>query len=124
MSDMYAIKTSTLTAMGDVIRDKIWGEDIPYLRQEVVLALDSSYSTLSTPTIEYTVPNCSQLKVRINPIGEYSYSNFNWVITYYTDSDNTTSQKQIDFDTVFPYEFIHTEPTISFMAQSTNGGVR
>ena len=114
MSDMYAIKTSTLTAMGDVIRDKIWGEDIPYLRQEVVLALDSSYSTLSTPTIKYTVPNCSQLKVRINPIGEYSYSNFNWMITYWTGSGNTTSQKQIDFDTVFPYEFIHTEPTISF----------
>lgn len=114
MSDMYAIKTSTLTAMGDVIRDKTWGEDIPYSRQEVVLAFDSSYSTLSTPRIKYTVPNCSQLKVRINPIGEYSYSNYNWVISYDTGSGSTLKVNQIDFDTVFPYEFIHTEPTIKF----------
>lgn len=86
---MYAIKDTTLTALGDAIRDKVIGtSEYHYVSDEVIIP-----SSGATPIFEYNF-KCSKIKLIVDISSDYTYSNHNQVIKYDTSSGTVAIPRQ------------------------------
>lgn len=125
MSDMYAIKGSTLTAIGDAIRSKTIGQsELPYIKETVEIS-KSSLDLVGVNYFPYRFSGATKIKLIINH-PNYAEKTQTWIRYYAGYSTSQMSSEywiELPKDTVFPYETIIEGSEITIRTVRYSGSV-
>lgn len=122
---VYAIKDTTLTALGDAIRNKQGFNGNMYYNGELTFQQVNSSWVENTPEVEFIFPEAINLKVTITPI-EYGPSNEYYYLrafgNYLQSSGRYYDIHDIYNSVIFPYEFITKGNRVMFDGKSNTNG--